>query len=95
MSEADTSGTDLQADYQRARVVKENYEAQLMAKSNVVGVGIGMRMRGGEPVGEVSVVVMVTHKLPRSQLAPEDIVPGKIEGVPVDVQEVGEFEALG
>jgi len=85
----------MQADYQRARSVKENYEAQLMAKANVVGVGIGMRMRGGEPVGEVSLVVMVTHKLPRSQLTPEDIVPGEIEGVLVDVQEVGEFEALG
>ena len=54
-----------------------------------------MRMRGGEPVGEVSLVVMVTQKLPRSQLASEDIVPGEIDGVPVDVQEVGEFEALG
>jgi len=95
VSESDTSGTDMQADYQRARSVKENYEAQLMAKANVVGVGIGMRMRGGEPVGEVSLVVMVTHKLPRSQLTPEDIVPGEIEGVLVDVQEVGEFEALG
>ena len=95
MSEVDTSGTDLQADYQRALSVKENYEAQLMAKANVVGVGIGMRIRGGEPVGEVSLVVMVTQKLPRSQLAPEDIVPGEIDGVSVDVQEVGEFEALG
>jgi len=85
----------MQADYQRARSVKENYEAQLLAKANVVGVGIGMRMRGGESVGDVSLVVMVTHKLPRSQLTPEDIVPGEIEGVSVDVQEVGEFEALG
>jgi hypothetical protein len=95
VSEAYTSRTDLQADYQRALLVKENYEVQLMAKANVVGVGIGMRIRGGEPVGEVSLVVMVTHKLPRSQLAPEDIVPSEIEGVSVDVQEVGEFEALG
>jgi hypothetical protein len=38
-------------------------------------------------------VVMVRQKLPRSQLAPDDIIPREIEDVPVDVQEVGEIKA--
>jgi hypothetical protein len=66
-----------------------------MRKANVVGVGVGLRSRGGERTGEVALVVMVTHKVARAQLAPEDVIPSQIEGVPVDVQEVGEIRAHG
>ena len=52
-----------------------------------------MRQRGGKPTDDVAVVVMVKAKVPPSQLAPEDIIPAQIEGVPVDVQEVGEIRA--
>jgi hypothetical protein len=38
-------------------------------------------------------VVMVNRKLPRANLAADDIVPATIEGVPVDVQEIGEVRA--
>jgi hypothetical protein len=36
---------------------------------------------------------MVTQKLPPDQLAPSEMIPPSIEGVPVDVQEVGEITA--
>jgi hypothetical protein len=42
---------------------------------------------------KLAIVVLVRRKLPRAQLMPEDIVPAEIEGVPVDVQEVGEIRA--
>lgn len=77
----------------KAEAVKRAYESDLMSKANVVGVGTGLRQRGGKPTDDVAVVVMVRTKVPLSQLAPEDIIPAQIEGVPVDVQEVGEIRA--
>lgn len=62
----------------------------LLAKANVVGVGVGYRS-GTER--EVALVVMVKQKLPRTQLREEDLLPGEIEGVPVDVRAVGELRA--
>jgi hypothetical protein len=83
-----------QPDLARVQDVKRAYEAELLAKANVVGVGVGLRSRGGASGREVAIVVMVTRKVPRKQLAPADIVPNEIDGIPVDVQEVGEIKAL-
>ena len=52
-----------------------------------------MRQTGGQPTGEVALVVMVKKKVPHAQLAAEDVIPMQIEGVRVDVQEVGELKA--
>jgi hypothetical protein len=78
----------------RVRAVKSMYEADLMRKANVVGVGIGLRQTGGKPTGEPAVVVSVTHKVPISQLAARDVIPHELDGIPVDVQVVGELRAL-
>jgi len=79
---------------QKASQVKRAHQAELMAKANVVGVGVGYRQVGGERTETVALVVMVSRKLPAAQLSPQDVLPGEIEGVPVDVQEVGEVRAL-
>ena len=79
--------------YQRTMAVKDKYEEALLNKANVEGVGVGLRMRAGELTDEVVLVVMVTRKVPRAQLAPEDFVPSEIEGVPVDIQEIGHVRA--
>ena len=76
------------------RAVKAIYEADLMRKANVVGVGIGLRRRGGEPTAEPVIVVSVTHKVPFWQLAPSDVIPRELDGIPVDVEAVGELRAL-
>ncbi len=78
----------------RAIEVKARYEASLMKKANVVGVGVGFRQRGGELTYEVALVVSVTRKLPPAQLSPQDIIPDQIEGVPIDVRETGTIRAL-
>lgn len=77
----------------RAQAVKREYASQLMAKANVVGVGVGFCQRQGKRTDQVGLVVMVNKKLPAAQLAPEDVIPHEIDGVPVDVQEVGEIRA--
>lgn len=84
---------EMQAAYERAQAVKEAHEEALMQLPNVVGVGVGLRSRGGEYTGEVGLVVMVRRKVPRSALKPEEIIPSEIDGVPVDVQEVGDLTA--
>jgi hypothetical protein len=78
---------------QRVLAVKARHESELMRKSNVIGVGVGFREKAGQLTEEITLVVNVSHKLPRSQLAPQDIVPAEIEGVPVDVREIGEIRS--
>ena len=78
----------------RVVAVKARHEADLLKKANVVGVGVGFREKGGRPTDEVVLVVNVSRKQPASQLAPQDVIPPIIEGVPVDVRETGELRAL-
>lgn len=80
-------------DQARIQAVKKAHTPRLLKKANVVGVGIGLRERGGVRTGEMVLVVMVSRKVPPDQLAPGDVIPASIDGVPVDVQEVGEISA--
>ena len=61
---------------------------------NVVGVGVGYKVQGGEQSDEFAIVVMVTRKLPLPALAPETVLPKHVEGVKIDVIEVGQLRAL-
>jgi hypothetical protein len=63
--------------------VRTQHEAQLMQLPNVTGVGLG------EKEGKPILVVFVTHKVPKSKLQPQEIVPKLIEGYETDVQEIG------
>ncbi len=75
----------------KARVVKQAHEAELLGMPNVVGVGVGLRQQGGMTRNIVSLVVLVRQKKPSTQLAPEQMIPTELDGVPVDVQEVGDI----
>ena len=83
----------MEADFEEAQAVRRAHEAELLSKPNVVGVGVGLCMRGGAPTGQVGLVVFVRRKVAASQLKPQDIIPSEIGSVPVDVQEVGEIRA--
>ncbi len=78
----------------RAQSVKAKYERELMRKRNVVGVGVGFEERAGRMTETVCIVVSVRKKLPLDQLAPKDVIPAELDGVPVDVQATGAFRAL-
>lgn len=84
---------DMQA-VERASEVREAYESELLNRANVIGVGVGYRHKRGKLTPEVALIVMVRKKVPRAELAPEDVVPSSIEGVPVDVREMGELDAF-
>jgi hypothetical protein len=93
MSEGEDRQADAQVGMERVRAVKEAHTDELMSKANVVGVGVGLLERGGVRTQTVALVVMVKRKLPRARLSPADIIPTEIDGVPVDVREVGEISA--
>ena len=76
-----------------ARVLSR-HEVDLLRYPNVVGVSEGVRMSGGRPTGEPCVTVLVDRKVPESDLAKDEILPRKIDGIVVDVVEVGEVVAL-
>ena len=82
-------------DFTRILKVKEAHEARLMDKANVVGVSVGLRQRGGKRTNDVVLVVMVERKVPLEQLAARDVIPAEIDGIPVDVQEVGQITLQG
>lgn len=78
---------------QKLTDIQARYTDTLMNKANVIGVGLGYKQIKGTTTTKLSLVVMVTQKVPKSQLAPQDVIPDQIEGVAVDVQEMGVFTA--
>ena len=74
--------------------IKARYEKKLMRLANVTGIGVGFKHKEGQPTDEVALIVNVTHKKPLTDLGKKDIIPSELEGVSVDVQEVGKIRAL-
>ncbi len=77
------------------REIKSKYEFTLMAKANVVAVGIGIPMRDGQPAAEPGIIVSVTRKVATSELDPEDLIPRTLEDVRVWVEEIDRPRAAG
>lgn len=61
--------------------------------ANVVGLGVGVKWKSGQPTGEPALLVLVTHKLEKSQLTAADMVPAKLGGMQTDVLAVGPLQA--
>lgn len=79
---------------EEVKAIKAKHEKEILAKKNVVGLGIGFKRVGGRKTDQLSLVVMVREKASPSELSPEDLIPSEIEGVVTDVKEVGEIVAL-
>ena len=56
---------------------------------NVVGVGVGVKWKGGQPTGKPALVVLVTQKLPKEALPKAALIPTKLEDMPTDVLAIG------
>jgi hypothetical protein len=83
--------SETQTSIDAIRAVKQAHESQLMGMANVVGVGIGFRTYQGVRTNQPALVVLVNRKIPFELLTPEERIPAEIDGVPVDVQEVGQI----
>jgi hypothetical protein len=77
------------ADQNEIRAVKTTHMAALMARPNVVGVGIGRRMTGGVQTDEHCLSVLVANKIAVEGLTAEALVPSQLGPVPTDVVEIG------
>jgi hypothetical protein len=80
--------------YAKALAVHRAYETNLLSYPNVVGVGVGLQQVEGRQTGSVALVVLVDKKVPPDQLKAKDMLPHEIDGVPVDVQEVGSLKVF-
>jgi len=78
----------------RVNAVHAKYRDTLMRKPNVVGVAVGMAKQKGVTTSEMALVVMVDKKLPMEELELSEQIPSSLDGVRVDVQEVGELTAF-
>jgi hypothetical protein len=63
------------------------------ARSNVVGMGAGVKWTNGEPTGEPAIVVLVSHKVAKENLSRADLVPAKLQDMKTDVLAVGQVFA--
>lgn len=70
------------------RPVKERVERDLIAQPGVVGVDIAEKETGGQPTGELSIVVFVEKKLASSRVPTSQQIPEEIDGIKTDVQEL-------
>lgn len=74
-------------DFRKARAAYLAARNELLARDAVIGVGFGIRERGGMITREPAVIVLVDHKLPPDQVPPGQRIPATIQGVPADVRE--------
>lgn len=81
-------------EYHRVRQVVEDHVEEILKKPNVVGVGLGYKTARGRQGDSLCVVALVEQKVPRSALAPGELIPEEVDGVKTDVRQVGQLRAL-
>jgi hypothetical protein len=80
-----------QEDISRVRAL---HQETLLAKANVVGLGIGFRREGRQKTEELCLIALVRCKVPQAGLDSFDLVPKSVEGVGTDVVQVGDLRAF-
>ena len=76
-----------------SKVLKQS-ETKLLKKSNVVGVGIGEKIKDGKRTGRTCLKVYVEKKIAEEKLSKQDLVPPLISKIETDVVEVGKLRPL-
>lgn len=69
-------------------------ELESTPRANVVGVGISDKVVGSQLTGETCIKIYVRHKFSNGEIGDQDKIPGMIEGIPTDVEEVGDIRPL-
>lgn len=68
--------------------VLEKHWKELRAYQNVLSVGVSKKFVNGVDTGLDSITVFVSKKKPLAQLKRSEVLPKKLEGVPIDVVEL-------
>lgn len=74
--------------------VKGLHQESLLAKANVVGLGTGYRRQGKQKTSELCLIALVRNKVPKAGLKTADLVPAQVDGVSIDVVQVGDLRAF-
>jgi hypothetical protein len=72
---------------------QQRFQLSLLAKANVVGVGIGYKTDNGQLTDQLAIIALVDQKKPDIALQEADRVPPEIQGVKTDIVEVGTIRA--
>lgn len=83
------TATDMANAQQAHAAAVGEFLAPAVPRANVVGLGVGAKWTNGQPTGQPAVVVLVTHKLPDSELSEADRIPTSLGGMQTDVLTVG------
>jgi hypothetical protein len=83
------------ADFEKLRQIKASNVENLLKKKNVVGVGIGAKLKAGVPTGELAIRIYVKEKEDSKRLKPEDAIPRTLDGAATDVVVIGQPIAYG
>ena len=73
------------------RQAKTLHKAELLSRPNVVGVGVGYKTTRNQVSDELSIVVLVRHKVSPAGLFPTQSIPKEVESIRTDVVEVGDL----
>ena len=71
-----------------AKAVGEFLDAE-RTRANVVGIGLGVKWKNGQPTGDPAVLVLVTHKIEKDALSKGDLIPAKVDEMQTDVLAIG------
>lgn len=58
--------------------------------ANVVGMGYGVKWSNGEPTGKPALLALVSQKVDKEELGPNDLIPKKIGDMQTDVLAIGQ-----
>ncbi len=81
-------------DLEKCRATLDKRCASLLAIKNVVATGVGFKISNGEVTDQLSIICSVVEKKSTSSLAPDQIIPQALDGVPTDVIQTGQFKAF-
>jgi hypothetical protein len=81
--------TKLEAEYKAIAEVQSTEQNTLLARANVVGVGVGHKIKEGRETGDACLTVFVAEKLDPAALKAEHLIPATVGKFKTDVIETG------
>lgn len=79
----------LSKEYTQLAESQSKHQNSLLGLNNVIGVGIGHKIKDGKEKDQKVISVFVEHKVPAKLLDGDQRVPAKLDDAPVDVVAVG------
>ena len=79
----------VEAQKAHSAAVEQFLDPEKRRASNVVGMGVGVKWKKGQPTGEPALVVLVSQKLDKDQVSKADLIPPKLSEMQTDVLEIG------